>query len=70
MEGRKGSYVDQALIYLTPKGVQSHTGGGCHYFTLSYHDDIRAWLKASLLGVKAPRVGEIIAQYVEIVEAL
>jgi len=70
MEGRKGSYVDQALIYLTPKGVQSHTGAGCHYFTLSYHDDIRAWLNASLLGVKAPRVREIIAQYVEIVEAL
>jgi len=70
MEARKGSYVDQALIYLTPEGVRSQTGAGCHYFTLSYHRDISAWLKTSFLGVKAPRVREIIAQYLEIIEAL
>ena len=70
MESKKERFANQALFYLTPGGDEPHTGAGSRCFTLSYHDDISAWLDACLVHVKAPRVRETIVQYLEIIKNL
>lgn len=69
MQGRRDRFLDQVLIYLTPRGVESHTGAGCPYFPLSYRDNLKAWLEASLAEVRAPRVRETLVQYLEVISA-
>jgi hypothetical protein len=70
MESKKDRFANQALFYLTPGGDKPHTSADSHCFTLSYHDDISAWLDACLVHVKAPRVRETIVQYLEIIKTL
>lgn len=70
MRHRKDRYPDQTLIYLTPSGSRSSTNADCPYFPMSYKQDISSWLKTSLPDVRAPRIKEIILQYLEIVESL
>jgi hypothetical protein len=70
MESKKDRFANQALFYLTPGGDKPHTSADSHCFTLSYHDDISAWLDACLVHVKAPRVKETISQYLEIIKNL
>jgi hypothetical protein len=70
MQGRSTRYTHQALAYLTPEGRASWTNAGHLYYRLSYREDIKTWLEACLPEVKAPRVRETLAQYLEIVRAL
>lgn len=69
MQTRRSTLPNQVLIYLTREGAESYTHGGHPYFALSYRDDIRAWIESSLVDVKAPRVVEILGQYLEVISA-
>ena len=66
-----GRYYDaQALIFLTPKGWPARSAATMPYFQLSYRDDIHAWLESTLPEVAAPRVSEVLLQYLEVVHHL
>lgn len=70
MASRADLYTSQVLIYLTPTGAESHTNAGCPYFRLSYHRDIRRWLNSCLADIRATKVKEDVAQYVEVIQRL
>lgn len=63
------SFDLRQLVFLTPTGRTSDTIGACSHTCLSYHDDIRLWLREALAKVKSPTVRETVQQYVQIVEA-
>lgn len=69
MEKQSNQYTRQALIYLTPNGAASTTSQGRPYFSLSYHEDIVAWIEGLLVSerVKAERVTSVLRQYLELV---
>ncbi len=60
----------QELVFLTPTGREAITGRECNYLQLSYSEDVRAWLNATLPNVKASKVAETVRQYLEIIETL
>ena len=69
MQTRSSTFPTQVLIYLTRDGAESHTHAGHPYFALSYRDHIKGWIKSSLVDVKAPRIIEILGQYLEVISA-
>lgn len=63
-------YPHRALFYLTPNGRQSDTSGGAIYHPLSYRGHIVAWLEEALPKVKAPRLVDLLNQYLEVLNDL
>lgn len=70
LNSQKPSFKQQALIYLTPKGVRSYTAKGNPYFAMSYNEHIYHWLDCSLPKIEALRIRESVKQYMEIIEHL
>lgn len=68
MHGQRNGYPHQLLIYLTPDGRESVSAHGIEYCRMSYRQDMAAWLRLALPGVRAPRIRETILQYIEILE--
>lgn len=62
----------QRLFYLTPTGRRSTEpySEGIPYVVLSYRDNIRAFIESALFDVQAPRLREILAQYLELLTAM
>ena len=63
-------YPNQGLFFLTPNGRPATTDEGRPYYRISYHDDIRSWLKRALPEVKAPTVCETVQQYLNLIQDL
>jgi hypothetical protein len=60
----------KALMFLTRDGRESLTHGEAKYYRLSYCEDIGPWLERAMPMVQAPRVREMMSQYLEVVNAL
>jgi hypothetical protein len=61
----------KGLVYLTPSGIPSPTAGKrTDYLCLSYKQDIVHWLERSLRDACAPRVRDLVSQYLEVVSDL
>jgi hypothetical protein len=69
MGKKKDRYKNQSLIFLNPRGYPSvkEAMDGQKYLILSY-EDIYNWLNSSSDHVKAPRVKEIITQYLDVIQ--
>lgn len=63
-------YPYRALFYLTPDGRPSSTSNGAVYYRLSYRTDIVAWLEETLHAVEAPRLADLLRQYVDVLKCL
>jgi len=63
------SYRCHRLIYLSPKSKGPPMTGSPHLH-LTYEDDIRAWLLSCLSEVRASRIRETLAQYLDIISDL
>jgi hypothetical protein len=63
-------FSTQALIYLTPMGIEAMTAIGCVYFRLSYREYIHSWLESILPSIEASRLKEVIQQYSDLVHNL
>ncbi len=70
LNSQKTHYKQQALIYLTPEGNKSDNAGDHLYFRMSYHEHIYYWLDCARVNIEAPRIREIVRQYMEIIEQL
>ena len=70
MRSQSKHHPIQELVFLTPTGREAITGRECNYLQLSYSEDVRAWLNATLPNVKASKVAETVRQYLEIIETL
>ncbi len=70
LQAQSHKYPNRALIYLTPTGRESTSNASSEYYSLSYHRDIAAWLHCALDGIKAPRVKEVLVQYLQIIQKL
>jgi hypothetical protein len=64
------SYEAQALLFLTPQGWSAKSAERVPYFQLSYREDICIWLQDALVEVAAPRVRDVLSQYLEVIEQL
>lgn len=63
-------FVHKALIYLTLDGRESHTASGCKYYRMSYKEDILRWLENTVGKIRAPKIKEIVIQYIEVIKTL
>jgi hypothetical protein len=70
LQAQSHKYAKRALIYLTPTGRGSTSNGHREYYPMSYHRDIAAWLRCALDGIEAPRVKEVLIQYLQIIQKL
>jgi hypothetical protein len=61
---------EKALLYLTPEGRKSESAGDQDYFRISYHSQIRSWLKRCIGDVEAARVRDVLEQYLTTVTFL
>jgi hypothetical protein len=60
----------KALVFLTPDGRASVTHREARYYRLSYREDIQTWLESAMPMILAPRVREMVSQYMEVVNTL
>jgi len=70
MDTQKEYFSSPILIYLTPRGDKAASANGCEYYPLSYHEDIKSWLEKSYGEIQAPRVKDVIFQYLQVVKNL
>lgn len=63
-------YPYQELFYLTPGGWPSSTSGDAVYYQLAYRTDIVEWLEDALASVEAPRLADILQQYLAVLGRL
>jgi hypothetical protein len=63
-------YPYRELFYLTPGGWPSTTSSGAVYYQLAYQTDIIEWLEEALALVEAPRLIDILQQYLDVLSQL
>jgi len=75
--GRYSSWIQNSpygdkgiLLYLTLDGKPSSDAEGVHYHGISYREDISSWVQKSLGFVTAPRMCDVLSQYLQLIKTL
>ncbi len=63
MEKQRGTYSERILVFLTLDGRNPKSDEPTEILNLSYREDVVTWLSDCLKEILAPRVREIVQQY-------
>lgn len=63
-------YPHSAVLYLTLDNKPAESDGGSDYFKIGYKQEIKVWLERTLGMIQAPKVSEIIRQYIDLLRML
>jgi len=70
LRARGPAYTRHDLVFLTPDGRNAKSASNVRYVRMSYRPDVVAILDSALVKIRADRVREVIAQYIETIQAL
>jgi len=66
----RSAYPRHALVFLTPDGRKAKSASQAPYVQVSYRRDIVGMLRFALPKIRADRVREVIAQYIDTIQAM